>query len=183
MLFNGQDLENWSIHPNNTREQWKVVDGAIQGETKKAGDIAYLASRRKDFDDFHLRMEVLYKADYICYIFFRSTERGWYQAQIRSANSKTGSVTKGKFSGSPVLELKTTALPAPPPMEWFTYEIIARGDTITTLVNGVKHVDNVVDEDKISMSGGFTLDVREAGSIARFRKIEIIPLPPLPVKK
>ncbi len=181
-LFNGKDLDNWSIQ-NGSKESWKVVDGAMQGECKKVGEVAYLSISRMIFDDFHLRMELMYNPDCICRIFFRVTERGSYWADLRDANSRTAIVWKRKTPGAPYFELKKVEVQAPPAKEWFTYEIIARGNTISILVNGVKHVDSVVDEDRTSMAGGLMLDVNGAGSLARFRKIEIIPLPPLPVKK
>ena len=62
-LFNGKDLTGWNIPQ---KEGWKVNNGEIIGK----GMSGYLTSERKDYRDFHLKIEAQYLAG-VPHIFFR----------------------------------------------------------------------------------------------------------------
>src|SRR4029079_19154393 len=61
--------------------------------------------------------------------------------------------------------------------EWFTQEVIARGNHIVILVNGKKVVDHV-DATNTYRRGHLALQTCRAKTVVRFRKIEIKELPP-----
>jgi hypothetical protein len=62
------------------------------------------------------------------------------------------------------------------PNEWFTMDIITEGKHITIWVNDKKVVD-FVDQNRTYTSGNFALQQSGAGTVARFRKIQIKELP------
>ncbi len=63
----------------------------------------------------------------------------------------------------------------PPADQWFTLEIIAVGNSITTLINGEKSVE-LVDSSNASVSGGLGLAMYSKGSVVRIKNMEINPL-------
>lgn len=58
------------------------------------------------------------------------------------------------------------------PDEWFTLDLLVRGNRIAIRVNGVYTVD-YTDADKISMKGAIALQQHLRGSVVEFRKIAI----------
>jgi flagellar motility protein MotE (MotC chaperone) len=176
-LFNGIDLFGWTQAETN-RDKWIVIDGAIQ-ITNITGKPTNLLTKRGDFDNFHLRMEIMYYPNAICGIAFRYSDPGYQSVTVISGMAHTGSVARAGKKGGEFL--KTAAGPSPPPKEWFTLEVIARGNTISTLVNGVKAAE-AVDDEKTASKGCFNIRVDGEGSVIRFRNIKILPLPQDPKK-
>jgi hypothetical protein len=182
-LFNGTDLRGWEVvNPNVAQKYWKVVDGAIQGENPIAkGEAIYLNSTGIMYENFHLRMEVFCAPKSTSGLLFRTNGGvgGQYQASLSSGRGTPGTIAKeNKALGLRIL--KQSDLPNPPASEWFTFELIAKGYSIRTLINGKKAVE-VTDEDKVSPKGRFALVVGEE-SVVRVRNIKILPLPQDPKK-
>jgi hypothetical protein len=178
-LFNGKDFTGWDNFgkPN----FWRVVDGAIVGENN--GTDIWLRSRRGDFEDFHIRLEVLCSPECYSNLHIRDTGGGkgsCYVVNVSGRGKVTGSLEK--MIGGNYSPLKQASGKSPPANEWFTLEIVVRGYSITTLVNGEKMVE-VVDEDKASARGAFTLGIFDNGSTVKIRKMEVIPLLSQPEKK
>jgi hypothetical protein len=175
-LFNGMDLAGWEP-VGNPVVQWRVDEKAIRGENKeKNGEGIWINSRQRDFDDFHLRMEVLCSPNSFAEVLIRNSlgVGGFYSMYLRSGKRETGSVVKwNKAIGDRIL--RNAEGPSPQEKEWFTIEFVTRGFSITTVVNGEKKVE-VVDEDKVSAKGAFSIGLHEKDSILRIRKIEILPL-------
>src|SRR5262249_36987338 len=53
-LFNGKDLSGWRTHPDQPGS-WRVEEGLLVGR----GPQSHLFSGRGDFENFHLRVEVM----------------------------------------------------------------------------------------------------------------------------
>jgi hypothetical protein len=165
-LFNGKDLSGWRTWTGDDGG-WTVADAALVGQ----GPCQLLYCDRGDFEDFHLRVEANGAAGSLAGIVFRSPfaphPPAAYVAVINAAHSdpqRTGSIR----DIAPVGELLHGA------GEWFTLEIIVRGDRLVTKVNGRVAVDRA---DGSFKKGRFALWHGSAARVA-FRKIEIKPLAP-----
>ena len=186
-MFNGTDLTGWEILDKPVVPPWKVVDGAIQGENKeKNGEAVWLRTINKQFDNYHVRMDVLCSKNCLSYFHFRDSAAAGanYNITLRSGRSVTGSLAKHSKRLNIINQvMKNVDGPHLPENEWFTVEIIARGYSISIFVNGQKKIE-AVDADQFSDRGSFCLELQELGSLLRVRKIDILSLPPLsPVKK
>jgi uncharacterized protein (TIGR03067 family) len=171
-LFNDKDLTNWKT--TGGVGTWTVDKGHLIGK----GDQASLRTNRADFADFHLRVEAKYvrgggrillrEQDTVgkAYAVFMSSNPGGY---------RTGALSTYLASGGPT-QLQDKELTKHD--EWFTLEIIARGNQLQTLVNGVKTAD-VADASK-NFAQGFLRLLVSGGKDAELhiKKIEIKELLP-----
>lgn len=178
-LFNGKDLTGWKAYPKGV-DKWRVEDGVLIG----SGPASHLFSERGDYQNFRYRVEAAINDKGNSGQYFRTKfERGFpsgYEAQINSTGGdviKTGSLYPGRLklkSGDKAkLVIKDILVK---PDEWFTQEVIARGNHIVIKVNGKTTVD-FVDENNNYTKGHFALQQHNDGSEVRFRKIEVIELP------
>jgi hypothetical protein len=180
-LFNGKDLKGWKVYPDGTGT-WKVEDGAIVS----SGPASHLFSERGDYKDFSYRIEAMINEGGNSGQYFRAKfESGFpkgYEAQINSTHRdpvKTGSLYPA-FDPKLPPEVKKKIIVTEQlhkPDEWFTQEVIARGNHIIIKVNGKKTVD-FVDEKNTYTRGHFALQQHHPGNVVKIRKIEVKELPP-----
>jgi hypothetical protein len=71
VLFNGQDLDGWTIHGT---EKWYVEDGELVCESGPQAEYGYL-STDQFYDDFELTLEFRQEADGNSGVFFRSVSQ------------------------------------------------------------------------------------------------------------
>jgi len=175
-LFNGKDLTGWEVYPNGTG-RWKVEDGAIVG----TGPASHLFTKRDDYTDFHLRAEVSINDRGNSGMYFR-TKFGpgfpnGYEAQINSTHAdrvKTGSLYPAfnrKLTAEERKKIIVTDVLVKPD-EWFTYEVIAKGNHIVIKVNGKATVD-FRDENNTYTKGRFAFQQHNDGSVVKIRKVEV----------
>lgn len=175
-LFNGKDLTGWKPHPN-----WKVKDGILIGSGPTERN-AMLATERNDYEDFHLRVEVLIPTeDCDSGVLFRSwsdrSSNSVQEANIafhpKKLDEQTGTLSlqkyeAGKWAGG-------RRFPGPPGLgklnEWVTLEIIARGPHVITKVNGSTAVDT--HEAVGHRPSHISLQQNGAQTVVHFRKVEI----------
>jgi hypothetical protein len=178
-LFNGKDLTGWKTHPKSPGK-WRVEDGILIG----SGNASHLFSERGDYENFRYRVEAMINDKGNSGQYFRTKfEAGFpsgYEAQINSTHSdpvKTGSLYPGRLKlkrgDKEKLVVKDIFVK---PNEWFTQEVIARGNHIIIKVNDKTTVD-FVDENNNFTKGHFALQQHDPGSKVKFRKIEVIELP------
>src|SRR5206468_6376108 len=140
-LFNGKNLDGWKVFPRGTGG-WKVEDGVLVSGGDEA---SHLFTDRGDFTDFHVRAEVMINEGGNSGLYFR-TQFGpgfpkGYEAQINSTHRdpiKTGSLYPA-FDPKPTPEAKEKIIVKEQlhkPNEWFTQEVIAKGNHIIIKVNG-----------------------------------------------
>jgi WD40 repeat protein len=164
-LFNGKDLDGWTTHPAQPGD-WKVEDGVLVGR----GRPSHLFSRREDYEDFHLRVELKINRPGDSGVLFRA-QRGispgksfpaGYEAQI--LGTKAGGIMQRSECTKEI-----------EPDRWFTLEVIAVGKKLTVVVNGetTTHLS-----DEAHRSGCIAVQVWNPGTVVRFRKVEIKELPP-----
>jgi hypothetical protein len=175
-LFNGKDLTGWKVYPEGTGK-WKVEEGLLVG----SGPASHLFSERGDYENFHYRIEAMINdggnsGQYFRTQFGSGFPRG-YEAQINSTGRdpiKTGSLYPG-FDRSLSAEARKKLIindKLHKPNEWFTQEVIAKGNHIIIKVNGKVTVD-FVDEKNTFKKGHFALQQHDPGSVVKFRKIEV----------
>jgi hypothetical protein len=186
-LFNGKDLRGWKTHPKNPGK-WRVEEGILISDGK---EVSHLFSERDDYQDFHFRVEAkisdkgnsgqLFRAKFV---------PGYppgYEAQINST-FPTDPVRTGSLypAFNPSLNADQLAKivvkdQLHKPDEWFTQEVIARGNHIIIKVNGKTTVDFV--DDKNTYTKGH-LALQQHGpaqngpdTVLHVRKIEVKELP------
>ena len=182
-LFNGKDLTGWKTHPNNPGE-WRVENGTIVSHGWK---VSHLFTVRNDYQDFQFRIEAkisdkgnsgqLFRAK------FASDYPPGYEAQINS-NFPTDPVRTGSLypAFDPTLTAEKQAkiivtAELVKPDEWFTQEVIARGNHIVIKLNGKTTVD-FVDEKNTFTKGSLALQQHGAWggnpeTVLHVRKFEI----------
>ncbi len=180
-LFNGQDLTGWKA--NEKPDQWKVEDGAIVAHGVRS-HLFYVGNDPKnppEFKNFHFKAELMTepKANSGIYFHTKWQDEGWpsagYEAQVNNSHGdpvKTASLYNVE---------KNFKAPAND-NEWFTEEIIVEGKHIVTKVDGKTIIDYTEPDtlDRASPKldkGTFALQAHDPGSVVRFRKIEVKPLP------
>jgi uncharacterized protein (TIGR03067 family) len=181
-LFNGKDLTGWKTHPDQPGD-WRVEGGVLVGR----GGPSHLFTQRGDYDDFHLRVEAQLNPQGDSGVWFRtgfdlpavSLRTGLrypagYETQIigHPAGDEDGRHTGSLIPRVPARRALMT------PGEWFTLEIIARGNRLTTKVNDKTAVEF---EDEPGMHRAGHIALQSGGSKrftnVQFRKIEIKELP------
>ncbi|MEP7366494.1 MAG: DUF1080 domain-containing protein [Acidobacteriota bacterium] len=137
-LFDGKSLKGWEGRPTfapESKGDWTVKDGAIVcGGTK-----ASWLSSEKHFSDFQLKLEFRGAENVNSGVFLRSQEEGQphvtgYELQIwdyQPAGFLTGSLV-GSVKAGPA-KVKGG--------EWNQFDITAKGDHFTVLLNGQKVLD------------------------------------------
>jgi hypothetical protein len=169
-LFDGKNLDNWS--PIGTAK-WKLEDGAVVADSGNG----FLVSKN-DYGDFDLRVEFWIEAKTNSGVFIRCTD----------PNNVTGKTAYevNIWDTRPVQKYGTGAIVdvgAVDPMphaagKWNVYEIIAKGDTFTVILDGQKTVNGAKSgkfaKGRIALQHG--KGVSDESGVVKFRKVEIKPL-------
>lgn len=174
-LFNGRDLEGWTVHGT---ELWYVEDGELVCESGPDAEYGYLASTG-EYDDFELTLEFRQEADGNSGVFFRShvdgtTVSGW-QAEVAPPGLWSGGIYESYGRGwlvQPPAE-KDSALRMG---EWNHMRIRAVGPNVTTWINGVKMAE-LTDTRIGEATGHIALQIHDGGGIkVRWREIRVVEL-------
>ena len=174
-LFNGRDLEGWTVHGT---ERWFVEDGELVCESGPDAAYGYLATDAT-YRDFELTLRFLQEADGNSGVFFRShidgtTISGW-QAEVAPPGLFTGGIYESYGRGW--LVQPDPALDDVLRMgEWNHLRLRVVGDRVTTWLNGVRMVD-LRDEAIGEAEGHVALQIHDGGGIrVRWRDIRIVEL-------
>ncbi|MCB1237422.1 MAG: DUF1080 domain-containing protein [Verrucomicrobiae bacterium] len=207
-IFDGRSLDGWS----GDTKLWRVEDGALTGETSDAEPIQYntfLKWTDGTVDDFELTAEYRifggnsgiqvrsfdlekphaiggYQADI-------DAEGKWagtiYGEQYRGILAKRGEKAEIGEDGKPTV---TGATGDPDelanfikPNEWNTYRVVAKGNTLTTEINGHAMAEIVdADTDARRRSGSVALQLHRGPAMkVQFRNIRLKRLPLGDLKK
>ncbi|OAI41667.1 hypothetical protein AYO40_02725 [Planctomycetaceae bacterium SCGC AG-212-D15] len=170
-LFNGKSLDRWTVFPSGTGS-WKVEDGMLIG----SGAQSHLFASGGEYTNFHYRVVAMINDGGGSAQHFRTPfQAGWprgYWAGISGTGNhdRTGAVvrpgaTLGKKEGFLVK-----------PDIWFVQEVIARDNRLIIKVDGETVVD-VLDQDKSFTKGRLGLANAGGGTVVKFRRVEMKPLP------
>jgi len=166
LIDGNRGLENWQRVGN---ANWRADAGWIQADRSTGGD-GYLVSR-KSYRDVRIRAEFWVDGQANSGIFVRCTDPN----TITPMNSYEVNI----FDSRPEPNYGTGAIVgvaevAPMPRaagRWNVYDITAKGDRLTVVLNGVQTVSA---RDSRFSSGPIALQY--GGGIVRFRKLQVKPL-------
>jgi putative membrane-bound dehydrogenase-like protein len=197
-IFDGISLENWDGNP----QLWRVEDGAITGQTTKEKPTkgnTFLIYRGSDTHDFELKLDykIVGGNSGIQYRSFEVKNNKWviggYQADIDSGDTYSGILYGERFrgilcgrgqittigeNGKPTITGKlgeSKAIQAKIKKEdWNSYHIIAKGNTFTHLINGVKTAQCTDEDDAARASGVLALQLHAGPPMkVQFKNIRI----------
>ena len=166
-LFDGKAIGDW----NQVGEaNWRVEDGAIVADKRTSKDTAHLVSKGK-YKDFMVYVEFWSSDDANSGIFLRCqdaatiTDRSCYEANIFDQRKDPSYGTGGIVNFAEVDPMPKAG------GKWNTYEITAKGRTITVVLNGQKTVEL---RNGLFEEGYLTL--QHGSGVMKFRKVAIKPL-------
>ena len=167
LVDGNKGLENFS---QVGEANWTGIDGAIQA-TAGGKDPAYLVTK-VPYKDFQMRVQFWASDDANSGIFMRCqnpqqiTDESCYEANIFDQRPDptyaTGAIVKVAKLNGPMIKAGG---------QWNTYDITAKGNRLTVVLNGTKTVD--VEDSKFA-SGPVAL--QWGRGVIKFRKVEIKPL-------
>ena len=171
-LFNGKDLEGWTLHGT---ELWYVEDGLLVCESGPDKQYGYL-STNKHYDDFELTLEFKQEANGNSGVFIRSTVEGTkvsgWQVEVAPPGNDTGGLYESYGRGWLIKpdKSKDSALKMG---AWNQMKIRVVGDQIMTWLNGTPMVE-LVDEKIGKGKGSVALQIHDGGGIkVRWRNLMI----------
>lgn len=174
-IFNGRDLEGWTIHGT---ELWYVEDGELICESGPDAQYGYLRTDAT-WTDFELTLEFRQEADGNSGVFFRSTIDG-----VRISGWQAEVAPPGLFSGGIYESYGRGWLVQPDPEkdsalrmgEWNQMRIRVVGDRVTTWINGTEMVD-FADPKIGEATGHIALQIHDGGGIrVRWRNLRVTDL-------
>jgi len=174
-LFNGNDLSGWTVYGT---EKWYVEDGNIVCESGPDEEYGYLGTD-KSFKDFDLTLQFKQEADGNSGVFIRSSIEGTkisgWQAEVAPPGHDTGGIYESYGRGW-LLKPDPAKDKALNMGEWNTMRIQAKGDKVTTWLNGHQMVE-LVDEKIGAAEGKIALQIHDGGGIkVRWRQISVVEL-------
>ena len=169
-IFNGTDLTGWKVVG---APYWKVVDGAIVGESdaEKKGSMLYT---EKHYGDCVVEADVRFAGEIDSGIMVRKPE---VQVQIGVSRSLKRDMTCSFYVGNYPEEARATrAGDLLKPGDWNRIRLEARGDTFTVWLNG-EQVSRFTSA-KYGAPGPIGLQIH-AGLVMKveFRDVRAAPLP------
>ncbi len=174
-LFNGKDLSGWEVYGT---EKWYVEKGLIISESGPDEEYGYLGTK-ENYQDFELNLEFKQEADGNSGVFIRSTVDGTkvsgWQVEVAPPGMHTGGIYESYGRGwliKPDPEKETNLKFG----KWNKMKIVAKGDRITSYLNGKEMVD--FSDEKIAQGkGGILLQIHDGGGIKVYwRNITLKPL-------
>ena len=182
-LFNGKDMDDWK--PSESPDTFKVAEGNLVVNGPRA-HLYYMGPvGNHEFKDFDLKAELMTfpKANSGIYFHTEFQEGGWpnkgFECQVNQTHGdikKTGGLynVKDVLNQSPVKD-----------NEWYTYEIIVKGKSVTLKINGKTTTEWTQPEDwkgpegmpgRVLSSGTIAIQGHDPGSKTLYRSIKIKPL-------
>lgn len=171
-LFNGKDLNGWTIHGT---EKWYVENNLLVCESGPNKKYGYL-STNKNYKNFELKLLFKQEADGNSGVFIRSSIDGikisGWQVEVAPQNLHTGGIYESYGRGWLIQ-------PRPEDEKWLkmgkwnTMKILVDGDEVTSWLNGHKMV--YLKDEKIGAGEGFiALQIHDGGGIkVKWKNIRI----------
>ncbi|NCI46345.1 3-keto-disaccharide hydrolase [Sediminibacterium soli] len=162
-LFNGKDLNNWTIHGT---EKWYVDNGELVCESGPDKQYGYL-STNKTYKNFILTLDFKQEANGNSGVFFRSSIDGvkisGWQVEVAPAGKHSGGVYESYGRGW-MIQPKPEDEQWLKMGEWNTMKIKVNGDAVSTWLNG--HPIISITDEKVGKGDGFiALQIHDGGGI------------------
>ena len=182
-LFNGKDLTGWKA--NEKPEVFKVEDGRIVVNGPRCHLFYVGPVNNHEWKDFHFKAEVMTMPNSNSGIYFHTKfqEEGWpsqgFEAQVNNTYKPDPKKTGGLYGIKDVMNTATVK-----DNEWFTYDIIVKGNHVQILINGQSTADWTQPDNwkgaqtpgRRIASGTFALQGHDPGSKVMYRNIKVKPL-------
>jgi len=171
-IFNGKDINNWTIHGT---EKWYVDHGELICESGPDKQYGYL-STNKAYKNFTLTVEFKQEANGNSGVFFRSSIEGTkisgWQAEVAPPNLHTGGIYESYGRGW-LIKPKPEDEQWLKMGEWNTMKVTAIGDEVTTWLNGHEMIH--IKDEKIGKGEGFiALQIHDGSGIkVKWRNLKI----------
>ncbi len=171
-IFNGKDINNWTIHGT---EKWYVDKGELICESGPDKKYGYL-STNKTYKNFTLTLEFKQEANGNSGVFFRSSIEGTkisgWQAEVAPPNLYTGGIYESYGRGW-LIKPKQEDEQWLKMGEWNKMKITVKGEEVTTWLNGHQMIK--LKDEKIGKGDGFiALQIHDGGGIKiRWRNLKI----------
>ncbi len=167
-LFDGSNLDNWSpIGAAN----WKLADGALVADNGSG----FMVSKN-DYGDFSLRVEFWVEAKTNTGVFIRCTNPADVSSKTAYEVNIWDTRPEQKYGTGAIVGVGAVDPMPHAADKWNLYEITAKGDTFTVVLNGQKTVDgaksNAFAKGRIALQHAKGGETDESG-IAKFRTIQI----------
>lgn len=171
-LFNGENLEGWTIYGT---EKWYVEDGLLVCESGPDKGYGYLGTN-DHYKNFVLELEFKQEADGNSGVFIRSTVDGTtvsgWQVEIAPPGKHSGGVYES-YGRNWLIQPEAKKDKALKMGEWNKMKIKVDGDRLTSWINGTKMVS--LDDAIIGAGeGAVLLQIHDGGGIkVKWRNINI----------
>lgn len=171
-IFNGKNLEGWTVHGT---EKWYVEDGELVCESGPDKQYGYL-STNKHYDDFILELKFKLEANGNSGVFIRSgiegTKINGWQVEVAPPNHSTGGIYESYGRGW-LIKPKPEDEKALKADEWNDMRIQVVNDEVTTWLNGKQMVQ--LKDEKIGAGKGFiALQIHDGGGIkVRWKNLRV----------
>ncbi len=180
-LFDGKSMNGWKLAEEN-QDAWKIQDGKLVcvGDRCHAFYVGDLAPMK----DFHFKCEVMTTPGSNAGIYFHTKYQatGWpkfgYECQVNVSH-------KDPKKTSSLYGVENVADPGVKDNEWYTQEIVVKGNHIQLIVNGKTLVDYTEPKGRDAFSGDFerrlgagtiALQAHDPKSKVYFRNLRVKPL-------
>lgn len=179
-MFNGKNFDGWKINEN--KDSWRIEDGLLVSNGPRS-HVFYDA--KKPFKNFHFKAQVKTTKGSNAGIYFHTKfqKEGWpqygYECQV-NVSHKDPKKSGGLYS------VKDVANPPVKDDQWYTQEIIVKGNNIKLIIDGKTLVDYTEPEDKKAFSKSFErrlgegtigLQAHDPDSLVYFKDLKIKRLP------
>ncbi|HEY1381526.1 MAG TPA: DUF1080 domain-containing protein, partial [Gemmataceae bacterium] len=187
-LFNGRDLTGWKPSLLN-KGSARVTDGILILTATHRGNAAYVSEA--SYGDLHLRAEVQNASHRNKFIAVRAAEvrrpagvfTSGYFVSCGGETTHNTHVAPGAFAREMDAKAGTQVVwrppinpvPAPSPGQWFWIDVIAKGSTVTVLVDGQKTYE-YTDAHAPLAAGPIRLTAVTPAEL-RVRRLEVKPVP------
>lgn len=175
-LFNGKNLDGWTIHGT---EKWYVDKGELICESGPDKQYGYL-STNKNYKNFILTVHFKQEANGNSGVFFRSSIDGvkisGWQVEVAPANQHTGGIYESYGRGW-LIQPDSAHEKFLKAGQWNTMKIKVVNDHVTTWLNGHQMID--LKDETIGKGEGFiALQIHDGGGIkVRWKDLKIQELP------
>ena len=163
VLFNGKNLEGWTVYGT---EKWYIQDGLLISESGPDKQYGYLGTQRQ-YDNFELTLDFRQEAEGNSGVFFRSTIEGTkitgWQVEVAPPGKHTGGIYESYGRGwliKPSEENEKHLVYG----DWNKMKIRVKDGTVTTWLNG-KQMITLTDEKIAAGKGSIALQIHDGGGI------------------
>ena len=182
-LFDGKSLDGWKANEN--PQSFKVQDGNIVVNGQRSHLFYVGPVNNHDFKDFHFKAEVMTFPNSNSGIYFHTKwqDEGFpnagFECQVNNTYKADPKKTGGLYAVKDVMNTAPVG-----DNEWFTYEIIVKGNKVEIKINDKTTAEWTQPADwkprgfsarKIG-SGTFALQGHDPGSKVMYRNIKVKPL-------